>query len=305
MIYILCNIHSSNHNVDNQTLLSFLYPEYYNAMLIHDKEKNCSLSAPSHELIYNEKESFLVYTFPHEGEDIFLCDVCSSTQNIAKMLYKNSLLNPYAIILTKNQLAGRGQHKHTWLSIEGNIMATLLLPVDVFFMQSITTVFLGAVLTHFLRSLGVEAHNKWINDILLDTKKVAGILLEQEKDCITLGIGLNVQSIPDIVEYDPRYEVTSIMNHYAFPYSPVSCMYAFREFMKLQYYRFVSASFEEKKSYIEEYLAYKNTHITFELYDNSTSLGICHGIGSEGGLILDIDGTCTEYTDGSIVCVQK
>ena len=52
-----------------------------------------------------------------------------------------------------------------------------------------------------LASYGIDATIKWPNDILLDGKKVSGVLIEYAGRFVIVGIGINVHSNPTVDEY--------------------------------------------------------------------------------------------------------
>ena len=291
MIYVISESIVSHRDIEE--IFSILYPEY---PLSHDILNDA---------LHNTKEllpSFYSVTFPHDGGDIFLCTECTSTQDIAKILYKQGVFTNYSLLLSIEQHSGRGQYGRSWVSSRGNILATMCLPPYPCYMQSNTTVFLGASVTHFLRTLGVQAYNKWINDILLATKKVAGLLLEQEGECLLLGIGINLKNIPSL--HNGLHSATSILQHMYFPYSPVACMHALREFFLMKENLLIEGSNEDVQTYIEKYMAYKGKTIGIEIRENEIQYGECYGIGDDGSLILIQEGTHTHYVEGHIVSVS-
>ncbi len=74
----------------------------------------------------------------------------------------------------------------------------------------------GVAITQILREWGVEATVRWINDVLLDGQKIAGVLTEavnapnsgQTYLVFGMGLNVNIQAFPD---YLP--EATSLMRH--------------------------------------------------------------------------------------------
>jgi BirA family biotin operon repressor/biotin-[acetyl-CoA-carboxylase] ligase len=117
---------------------------------------------------------------------------------------------------TENQTGGRGRHGRVWESKRGDFAASLLLR-DIAHSQKI--IFLS-----FAASLAVsdvlrvclpksEVAIKWPNDVLVDGKKVAGILLEAQCtgaelfDWIVIGIGINVLHIPSEASLGMKVEM--------------------------------------------------------------------------------------------------
>jgi BirA family biotin operon repressor/biotin-[acetyl-CoA-carboxylase] ligase len=125
-------------------------------------------------------------------------------------------------VATANQSAGRGRRGRPWATPPGNLAATVLTIVKADTMLGATLGFVaGLALDESLRRVApglalataldaVEAGHgqqdrlrlKWPNDVLLDGKKLAGILLEAEplaggRLAVAAGIGVNVVSAPE------------------------------------------------------------------------------------------------------------
>lgn len=100
---------------------------------------------------------------------------------------------PGTVIMAETQTAGRGRYGRTWQSPKGNLYMSLVLPdmgKNTPYVAFLTAVAVADSLPDFNVSL------KWPNDVLLDGKKLAGILVEKEGDKVIVGIGLNVVSNP-------------------------------------------------------------------------------------------------------------
>lgn len=111
-------------------------------------------------------------------------------------------LHAGAVVVANNQTAGRGQRGKTWLSAPGCSLtfSQLLRPKALAARESYLLNQLSAlaVLDALLPLLpGAEISLKWPNDVLVNNRKIAGLLLENQlsgawvKSCI-VGIGLNV-----------------------------------------------------------------------------------------------------------------
>lgn len=148
-------------------------------------------------------------------------DSVSSTMDVAKELLDQESSTPYAV-LAKQQEKGRGRHQRSWSSPLGNFYATLVVPVDnlstaPLFSYVTALALYGAVeqLTKEHRSLTL----KWPNDLLMDSKKIGGILLEVETTPeglkLLIGVGVNLKSHP----VDTPYEATNL-SAYGFEVTP-------------------------------------------------------------------------------------
>ncbi|WP_315116325.1 biotin--[acetyl-CoA-carboxylase] ligase [uncultured Clostridium sp.] len=102
------------------------------------------------------------------------------------------------VLISEEQTGGKGRLGRTWISPKGKgIWLTIILtpdmePMDV---PKITQIAAAAVCSS-LREIGADAYIKWPNDIIMDSKKVCGILTEMSCELnrvnyIVLGIGIN------------------------------------------------------------------------------------------------------------------
>lgn len=113
------------------------------------------------------------------------------------------------VILSKIQSGGRGTKGRYWDSLEGNLHASILLQTKFDIKKNSQLPFLVAnavfeTINHFAKEVGIKLNIKlkWPNDVLIDNKKVAGILLEsvslKDKNYVVIGIGVNIDKAPDI-----------------------------------------------------------------------------------------------------------
>jgi BirA family biotin operon repressor/biotin-[acetyl-CoA-carboxylase] ligase len=137
---------------------------------------------------------------------IYEFDVLSSTQDKAKEYLKAETYSLPFAILAKSQTAGRGRGGNQWVSPQGNLYTSLVPKIGRIFVRNagqfsfVTAVALMSCLSFF----GVNnPRNKWPNDIFVDGKKIAGILLESDVTAdgvlssLIIGVGVNLQSAPE------------------------------------------------------------------------------------------------------------
>ena len=131
------------------------------------------------------------------GKEIVFDSETDSTNNMAK---RNSERGDGTVFAADRQTAGRGRSGKKWLSADsgGLFMSILLkpdLPPD---SLSTMTLVVGLAVTKALRKLtGEEICIKWPNDIVLNKKKLCGILCEMSAEVgmlnyVVCGIGVNV-----------------------------------------------------------------------------------------------------------------
>jgi len=126
---------------------------------------------------------------------------CTSTNDLAKKL------PAYSVISACHQTKGRGRLGRKWQDGKGNLMASLVLPKpkkDI----HLYTFLISLAVARSIRSLSPKI--KWPNDILIQNKKVCGILLEATQDTLIIGIGVNIDTCPDT---GMMYPVTCLKAH--------------------------------------------------------------------------------------------
>lgn len=125
----------------------------------------------------------------------FNFDEIESTQTWAHDNLRAFNLNEVNFVIAKKQSKGRGQFDRTWVSLEGNIFLTMVFKLLEFDSKELSLA-AGHAVQAALKELGFRSKLKWPNDILLEGKKVGGILIETvpQKDfrVALVGVGLNV-----------------------------------------------------------------------------------------------------------------
>jgi len=125
-----------------------------------------------------------------------------------------SLANDGLVILAEEQTAGRGSRGRTWTAPPGSslLMSVLLFPPpglqDPAWLTALAAVAVAEVVA---RAGGgrLDARIKWPNDVRVDGRKVAGILVERGRGTV-LGIGLNVNLDVDQFPGPLRQSATSL-----------------------------------------------------------------------------------------------
>lgn len=112
------------------------------------------------------------------------------------------------VLQALEQSKGRGRHGKNWVSQKGNLYMSVILKPECLVDESSQLAFVSALavsdaIEGFLPSGMVRKNLKWPNDVLVNNKKIAGILIENTLvrgriEFVTLGIGLNVNVTPQI-----------------------------------------------------------------------------------------------------------
>lgn len=109
----------------------------------------------------------------------------------------------WSAVVAQEQTAGRGQAERTFTSDPGGLYVTAVLPYSGDALESRGfALAVGWALREALLSVGVNRLRlRWPNDLMVEVRKVGGILVEQGgPDTLLVGVGLNVTNRPWLVE---------------------------------------------------------------------------------------------------------
>lgn len=115
----------------------------------------------------------------------------ASTQHEARRLIAEGRAQSGDTVVADRQTAGQGRFGRSWISPVGGLYATVIVPSDP--MLSLKA---GLALVWALRAVSIPAGLKWPNDVLVEDRKMAGVLVETSGDLSLVGIGLNLTSSP-------------------------------------------------------------------------------------------------------------
>ena len=124
----------------------------------------------------------------------------STNEEMKKILSSGNKLKNYSIVATYDQTNGTGRFDRKWISFpNSNLCFSIFIESerDIKCIPSLTMS--SALAVHdFLKSYGVKSNLKWPNDVLVENKKICGILSEHINNAknnikgVIIGIGLNV-----------------------------------------------------------------------------------------------------------------
>ena len=131
----------------------------------------------------------------------YLYKKVESTNNVALRLIKQG--NQRGIILSDQQTKSKGQRKNNWISIKGNLFLSVFFEISKkISLSKIINLNLKIIKKIIYKKINTLILIKKPNDILINKKKVCGILQEtifmQNRKYLIVGIGINVSSSPKI-----------------------------------------------------------------------------------------------------------
>ena len=104
-----------------------------------------------------------------------------------------------AVAVTEHQTGGRGRLGREWVAPSGSsiLCSIALRPPAGRSRPQLSLVGGVAVADTLERTLGLAVQIKWPNDVMVNRRKVAGVLAEARDEVVIVGIGINVNQIRD------------------------------------------------------------------------------------------------------------
>ena len=150
------------------------------------------------------------------GKRIYYLEETDSTQNFALQIAQNKKENG-TIIIAQKQTHGKGRLNRKWISPKGGIWFSIILQPNFTIEESVLLPIVTAIAlsTAIQKSLKIKTNVKWPNDITLNRKKVAGIIIDASFQSnyienIIIGVGINYKIKSK--EFEKR--ITAMPNFY-------------------------------------------------------------------------------------------
>jgi BirA family biotin operon repressor/biotin-[acetyl-CoA-carboxylase] ligase len=134
-------------------------------------------------------------------------DKIPSTQDYAHDLIARGEATNKTVVTALAQSAGRGRYKRTWVSHHGNLYASFIYKIAE--RDPKLSYAIAVAIAETMIAFGIKPQIKWPNDILIDGKKISGVLIEYAQNFVIVGIGINIATCPTVKEYK-----TTKMNSY-------------------------------------------------------------------------------------------
>jgi BirA family biotin operon repressor/biotin-[acetyl-CoA-carboxylase] ligase len=133
---------------------------------------------------------------------------CESTQ----LLLLGSGLAEGAVAATDHQTSGKGRHGRRWVAPPGSalLLSVILHPPEERHLPELSLVAALAAAEAIEGATGLTAQIKWPNDVMLNRRKVGGILCELSDRTVVCGIGLNVNQTREELPLDAPTEPGSL-----------------------------------------------------------------------------------------------
>lgn len=233
-------------------------------------------------------------------------DVLDSTNTTCAELARNGEVAGL-VVVADHQTKGRGRRGRQWVSEQGNLFCSILMRPTCSMQEASNVSFIAALAIYetvfsLVSDQHLKVECKWPNDVLIEGKKISGILLETVLNPLTneftgliIGMGINICYAPDNTLYPCAYLQE----------------YARKEVTREDILTLLLSSFSQwwdrwqangfgpiREHWLKNAKGVGET-ITVN-YPNHSLYGTFEGLDSDGALILKHEGTETLVTAGDI-----
>jgi BirA family biotin operon repressor/biotin-[acetyl-CoA-carboxylase] ligase len=237
------------------------------------------------------------------GKRILVYKSTSSTNDIA-VEYARNKKNNGLVILAEEQTAGRGRGGNKWISGKADSILCSIVLTGSSLNGDLLSLSCAVALAE---TIGKQAKIKWPNDIILNGKKVAGLLCEAKKTgggtAYVIGIGINCHQKKEAFPTELQETATSIDIENKTACDRISL--AKRLLASIDHWLKVA---EKKSSKVTDQwskLSVQLGHRVTLLFNGKKFTGNCIGIDPEKGLILQLDRGAVRMFDAAHTTIVK
>lgn len=214
------------------------------------------------------------------------------------------------VVITKEQTNGKGRLGRTWHTIDHALAMSILLrpemhTTEVSKLSLVAAVALHEALASFAPSIGI----KWPNDLLIDGKKVSGILTEMRCEgtrvkSVVLGLGINISPPQQGWPKDIQQPATDLESVAGKSISKDAVVAAVLTSIDAWYQRFLHEGFTPiHQAWWRAHIASGEVVSVFD--GNRYIQGIAHALDEDGALILLVNGVEQRIIAGDVSLMDK
>lgn len=233
------------------------------------------------------------------GTDIIYEECMDSTNTRARLIGEENVMNG-TVVVARKQTAGRGRRGRNWISPEGNCYFSILIRPEMRVENaSMLTLVTALALAQTVKDVTeLETQIKWPNDVVVNGRKLCGILTESSIDIdglkyVVIGVGVNANQ----KEFEPEIEsmATSIALQIG---RDVDCAHLIGEFLNcFENVLDVFLKTEDMSVLMEQYnRLLVNRDREVRIIDRNERIGVAIGINKRGELLI-------QGKDGSIEAI--
>ena len=232
----------------------------------------------------------------------------ASTSDVAKEILLVSFMEVAfpMLVLCDRQTLGRGQPGKSWLSNEQSLTFTWCIPVESVPQanRALLPLIAGVSVCEAIGSMGIKrARLKWPNDILIDRKKVCGILVEKistaEQSWFLIGVGINVnqteKEIDALGSSDFAFPPGSLKTHFHSDIELQTLLLSLTQ--QLAENTTKETQWNER---CENHFDFLGAPIRFTKPEGVEVVGTFKGVDTNGRIRIEVEGQIQSFTSGQL-----
>ncbi|MEI3604754.1 biotin--[acetyl-CoA-carboxylase] ligase [Pseudogracilibacillus sp. SE30717A] len=229
------------------------------------------------------------------GKKIVYRDSITSTQRLAHELALDGAEHG-TIVIADEQTKGKGRVDRNWHSQKGKgiWMSVILRPTILPYLAPQLTLLTATVLANVIDQYAkIKPQIKWPNDILIDSRKMAGILTEMQAEqdhvlYVIVGMGININQDQSDLPDDILNKATSLRIETGQEWEMLPMIQQIIETFESKYMHYIDNGFKEVKQNWENYGFRLNERLQINS-GNKRWEGLFLGIAEDGALLAKTD----------------
>ena len=226
----------------------------------------------------------------------FLNEVDSTMSEIKNLSSENNIC-----LMANKQNQGIGRRGTKWISPKGNVYISLLLK-NILDIKNhfLNTAYTSNIICEVIEKIcKVETKIKWPNDIIINDKKICGIISEiynkNNQMLINTGFGINIISSPEVNDYETTY-----VNEYNMNVNNITFVYNLMEEYLLNLNLLKNRSDIIMKKY-KSRLKFLKDNIKLKLDNNNIREGILYDLNYDGSILFKSNSEYKNIYNASII----
>jgi BirA family transcriptional regulator, biotin operon repressor / biotin---[acetyl-CoA-carboxylase] ligase len=259
--------------------------------------------------------------FPHEitrglrahvvGSEIHGFRSIGSTNSVA---HRHAIKNAPegTIIIAGRQTAGRGRLGRSWMSPPklgiylSVILRPTVAPAQAPGLSLVAALAIAEAIRHYP---GLTAMIKWPNDVLINGKKVAGVLTELSAELdrinyVIIGIGININHEVKDFPVELADKATSLRIEQGCSVNRVRLVQEILQQLEKRYLQFLKGGLKEQLKPIKDFSSILTSRISIQ-HDNKTLVGTAIDIDVDGALIVSVGKRTLRLSSGEISLTES
>ncbi|HVP27046.1 MAG TPA: biotin--[acetyl-CoA-carboxylase] ligase [Candidatus Bathyarchaeia archaeon] len=241
------------------------------------------------------------------GRNIFFCHKVGSTNEWVKELALFGATEG-TVAIAETQTAGHGRQGREWFSPAGGLWFSVVLRPKLHASEAVKLVFVSglAVAEVLSEKYGFSVETKWPNDVLIDGRKICGILAEmnmkdEKVNYAIVGVGVNVNFNADkVFPQEMTKTATSLETELGKKVSLEDLFRALLEKLETVYDSFIKKGFAPILASWKKYAGFLGSQVEVRSGDEKFS-GLAVDVDEDGSLVVRLeDGSLKHFVYGDV-----